>query len=445
MSKKQDGLRILKAEIENFKNIDYNELQIDGRSMVIAGKNEAGKSSLIQALVSPFNSTFTPLEPIKEGEERGKLEITIGGELEGEPIKYKVSTYFTPGNKKGRLVLEDSQGNKIKGGEKTFLDSIIGDISFDIMKFVDLSVTENGKRSTGGSKQQVEMVKSLLPIETLKNLAKLDHERVEKYDARTEVNRDVKFYKSKIDASEFSQEEIEKYSEEKSVEDIQESIKKANKFNEAHEQCVGFRQKFDAREKEQENIIAELALEIEKAQNQLSELKDKKTEVDAFLEKNPKPKDISALEESLTNLSQFNTKVAQVKELDQTKVTLKTKEDDSQVLSDRIDAIDAEKKEIFANADMPVKGLAFNDEGVTYKGLPLCETNQATSVILGVGARIAMALNPNLRLIVVKRGESLDKDRMNALLKICNDQGYQLLIEKVDSEKEKLEIEFVEK
>jgi hypothetical protein len=64
---------------------------------------------------------------------------------------------------------------------------------------------------------------------------------------------------------------------------------------------------------------------------------------------------------------------------------------------------------------------------------------------LGVGARIAMALNPNLRLIVVKRGESLDKDRMNALLKICNDQGYQLLIEKVDSEKEKLEIEFVEK
>ena len=122
MSKKQDGLRIHKAEIENFKNIDYNELQIDGRSMVIAGKNEAGKSSLIQALVSPFNSTFTPLEPIKEGEERGKLEITIGGELEGEPIKYKVSTYFTPGNKKGRLGHEASQGNIIKGSEKTLLD-----------------------------------------------------------------------------------------------------------------------------------------------------------------------------------------------------------------------------------------------------------------------------------------------------------------------------------
>ena len=445
MEKKQDGLRILKAEIENFKNIDYNELQIDGRSMVIAGKNEAGKSSLIQALVSPFNSTFTPLEPIKEGEERGKLEITIGGELEGEPIKYKVSTYFTPGNKKGRLVLEDSQGNKIKGGEKTFLDSIIGDISFDIMKFVDLSVTDNGKRSAGGSKQQVEMVKSILPIETLKKLAKLDHERVEKYDARTEVNRDVKFYKNKIEASEFSQEEIETYSEEKSVEDIQESIKKANKFNESHSQCVDFKNSFAEKEENQKDYISDLEESLMLAKEELSKLQSKNVEVDAFLEKHPNKKDVSALEESLTNLSTFNTKVARVKELDQTKATLKDNEDKVESLTDRITAIDAEKKEIFANADMPVKGLAFDDEGVTYKGLPLCETNQPTSTILGVGARIAMALNPNLRLIVVKRGESLDKDRMNALLKICNDKGYQLLIEKVDSEKEKLEIEFVEK
>jgi hypothetical protein len=56
-----------------------------------------------------------------------------------------------------------------------------------------------------------------------------------------------------------------------------------------------------------------------------------------------------------------------------------------------------------------------------------------------------MALNPNLRLLVVKRGESLDRDHMKALLQICSKEGYQLLIEKVDSDKEEVEIEFVEK
>jgi DNA repair exonuclease SbcCD ATPase subunit len=452
MSTPDQGLHVLKAEITKFKNIDYRIVEAQGRSMIIAGKNEKGKSSLIQAISCSFNSVMTPMEPIKEGEEKASVEITIGGELEGEQLKYKISTYFTPGNKKGRLVIHDSEGQPIKGGEKTFLDSLIGDISFDIMKFVDLGVTDNGKRSKSGSKEQVEMIMSLLPQEALEKIAKLGHEKTEKYDLRTDINREIKLYKGQIEASEFSQEDIEKYSKEKSIKEISERKAKAEKFNQAHEKAVEFEENYIENAVDLENEAEEIEREISKLQKSLADKRqeiqnflNKKVEVSKFLEKNPKPKDIDAIDNEMQTLSDHNTKVAQVKELDAKKATLKEKEDESQKYSDRLTEIESEKKEIFSNADMPVKGLAFDEEGVTYDGLPLCETNIPTSKLIEIGARIGMALNPSLRLLVVKRGESLDNEHMEALLEICSKEGYQLLIEKVDSNKEEVEIEFVEK
>lgn len=442
---KQDGLRILKAVIKNFKNIDYREIDVQGRSIVIAGKNEAGKSSLIQALVSPFNSKFTPLEPIKKGEERGELEITIGGELEGEEVKYKIGTYFTPGNKRGRLALWDANGQPIKGSEKTFLDSIIGDISFDIMEFVELAKSNTGALSKSGVKKQIEIIKSLIPREATMKLRELDIEKERIYDERTEINREVKLIKGQIEKNGFSQEDIEKYSEEKSISEINDKIRKAEKFNNAFEQSQDFMCRYDSRVTSLDITIQELEAELKKTKEERSNLEKHKVKVEEFLEKNPKPKDIEALEKEMQELSSFNTKVAQVKSMEQQQSELKDKESLAERITERLKAIDEEKEHVFSNAKMPVKGLAFNEEMVTYNGLPLSEENIPTSTIIGIGAKIGMTLNPNLRLLVIKRGESLDEERMETILKICEKQGFQLLIEKVDSSKEKLELEFVEK
>ena len=434
----KDGLRILKAVIKNFKNIDYREIDIEGRSIVVAGKNEAGKSSFIQALASPLNSKYVPIEPIKEGEEKGELHITIGGKLEGEEIKYKISTFFTQGNKRGRLAIFNATGEQIKGSERTVLDTIIGDISFDIMEFVELGTSNTGQVSKSGVKKQIEMIKELLPAEVLKQLDELDVEKSRIYEERTDVNRDIKLMKGQIEKNGFTQEEIEMYSEEKSVSDLTEQIRKAEKFNDAYDKAQHFDECFN------EDLHA-LHEDLKEIQARIDAMNEKKKQVDAFFDKNPQKKDVKALEEQLENLSAFNTKVAQVKAMDQQQADLKEKETQSENITERLKAIDEEKKAIFSNAKMPVKGLAFDEESVTYKGLPLSEGNVPTSTLIGIGAKIGMAMNPNLRLLVIKRGESLDEERMETVLKICEKQGFQLLIEKVDSSKEKLELEFVEK
>jgi len=75
----ENGLKIISAEITNFKNITHREINFEGRSAIIIGPNEAGKSSLIQAICSGVDSKMMPAEPLKKGEDRGSVEIVAGG------------------------------------------------------------------------------------------------------------------------------------------------------------------------------------------------------------------------------------------------------------------------------------------------------------------------------------------------------------------------------
>ena len=85
---------------------------------------------------------------------------------------------------------------------------------------------------------------------------------------------------------------------------------------------------------------------------------------------------------------------------------------------------------------MPVKGLEFIDTGLSYNGLSLTEDNISTSRIIEIGIRIAIAMNPNLRIMQIKDGSLLDKDMLKTIKDICKDKDYQLFIEKVSDEKE---------
>ncbi len=115
-------------------------------------------------------------------------------------------------------------------------------------------------------------------------------------------------------------------------------------------------------------------------------------------------------------------------------------------LSSRLKKIEEEKKALFSSAKMPVKGLEFDEENVTFRGLPLSEDQLPTSQLIGVGLKIGMALNPNLRLLVIRDGSLLDETTMNFILKTCEDKGYQLLIEMVEkTESGEVSLEFIEK
>lgn len=435
---------MLKAEIKNFKNIGFKEVSISGKSMIIAGPNQAGKSSLIQAILSPVNSKYVPLEAIKKGEQNGYTEIVIGGVLNGEEVRYRVGCMFSQEHKRGRLTLFDKKGTQVKGGERGILEGIIGDISFDIQDFVKLGVTKTGKTSVEGVREQIEILKGLMPKEDVKKLSELDNEKQEVYDERTEINREIKFTSSQIDKSGFSQEEIEKYSDFISALDVSEEIKKANKTNDFIKEAREFSISFAKNKKEKEDQIKELLAKVEVLKSQIESDNDKKIKVDAFLEKNKQLIDVSLLEDKLNNISAHNLKVQKIKELHDAKKENDLKVKKANELTERLNEIKEEKKQIFKNTKMPVKGLAFDDENVTFRGLPLSNGNIPSSQLIGIGLKIGMALNPNLRLLVIRDGSLLDKKTMNFILKTCEKENYQLLIEVVKDTEEGLTVDFIE-
>lgn len=441
-NEQQDGLRILKAEIKNFKNITHTEVDLGGKSIVIAGQNGAGKSSFIQALYSPIDSNYTPLEPIKNGEENAEIELSIGGILNDEMVTYIVKAHFDQGNKKGTISLFDQDGSKIKGG-KSVLESIVGNIGFDIFDFIKKGRTSTGKISEAGVREQIEILSDLMPLEGRQKLQSLELEKKTVYQKRAEVNLEVKSLEVKSKTL-LSPDDVDKYSKEKDASEVKEKITKLSENIEKWNQV-------SANNVENDRLLEKLPSEIEKLEELLKEKKealstaqDKKPKYEAFFKKNPEKPSIDSLSKELEKINEHNEKFKEIQKVETYKKDFQAKQDESQAMTDRLSAIKEEKKSVFAEYPLPVKGLEFDEESITYKGLPLNGEQIPSSTIISIGVRIGMAMNPNLRLMIIRDGSLLDSKTMNDILKICENKGYQLLVEKVVDGVEDVEITFVE-
>jgi hypothetical protein len=99
-------------------------------------------------------------------------------------------------------------------------------------------------------------------------------------------------------------------------------------------------------------------------------------------------------------------------------------------LTDAIDTRNEEKKEAIAAAEMPVPGLGFGDGIVLLNGHPLNQASGAEQLRASVA--IAMAMNPKLRVIRVRDGNSLDRNGMRLLTEMAEKHGYQVWVERIE-------------
>ena len=78
---------------------------------------------------------------------------------------------------------------------------------------------------------------------------------------------------------------------------------------------------------------------------------------------------------------------------------------------------------------MPVPGLGFDDTGVTLAGLPFNQTGQAEQI--GASAAIAAALNPKLRVMLIRDGSLLDRHSLAILAEMAEAHDMQVWLERV--------------
>ena len=413
-------MKIIKLQAENIKKLKAVEITPDGNMVVISGRNEQGKTSILDSIwyaLGGADALKGVAKPIREGEKTAKVTLDLG-ELTVTRTWTEKGSYLRVGTK---------DGAEYKSPQK-ILDGFIGQLSFDPLAFSNMD-----------DKRRREVLLDLVKIDL--DLNAWGKERQVAYDERTVVNRKVKELGVKINGLPAIPEGTP--DEEVSAATILQEQAAAQKVKEANdEQRRGLEDLQDERD-DLHNEYANREVRIKKLEAEIKELQTKQVQVQkALVDKDyqlaNQKKKVAALVDP--DLSIFSTKIATVEETNRAvrakaaRVTmqteLKTTQASANALTDTLSTLDQKKVDAIKGAQFPIEGLGFDDDGVTYKGIPFSQCSSAER--LRVSLAMAMALNPKIRVLRITDGSLLDNDHMQVIRQMVEAQDYQLWIERVD-------------
>ncbi len=409
-------MKILKFEAENFKKLSVVEITPDGNVVIISGKNGAGKSSVLDGLEATLRGgRCLPKQPIKTGEVRAKVETVLGETELGEPIpKYKVTRKFFGTSSTLKVETCGETKSEVRSPQ-AFLDSVVGDISFDPLAFLN--------------KQPAEQRNTLMEFLglNLEEFAKaIVGLRVERSDVRKEKERKLHEAESITTTPGLPPEEI-------SSESLLVELKTIQLHN---EKCQEFITKKTILKNDLQRVIADIRAaekSIQDWQIRLANLQNQKgiMEQDFGLTASVVIEDSAGVEAKIKALTATNEAIRRNAQ----KRAAMTASDNCAVeyarLGDEIKVVENQKAKKLAETVMPVKGLTILPDGLGYNGIPL--EQECQSKRLKICVAIAMAMNPKLTVLRID-GNGLDTDSRIAIGELVAGTEYQLWMEVVSDD-----------
>lgn len=452
-----DQFKLLTVEVENFKNITHRLVKLDGKSAYIIGGNGKGKSSLIDAMLSPVDSSYVPAQPININSEdhRGVIRLQLGDGTD----TYDINVVFTPSSRTGNVTLFHN-GLEVKGAPRNKIKTLFGEFSFDIYEFMKMSFPE-----------KVKYIKKAAGVEN--EISELDEQRATLMAEKLRIEKNIAEMKAVNDKKyrPFTQEEIEKYAEaidvaaiQNELAELQPAIERWNRVNSGvknsevvirSHQVSADHNKAEALRANQE--IADLYKRIEvlmtkqheheeaaaAAAKQAEEETIRRDKGVAWLAENPCP-DTLTISNKIAEANEHNRMVSIIAEYRERHKELHAKVKEAEKIVSKIKEVDSKKEQIIESSQLPVKGLRWDDKHIYLDGIPLESGQVNTQKILDVAAELSMANNNRLKLVVIREGSLFDKQHLNDLLKRISDRGYQWIVEIVDPEGNDVEVKFEE-
>lgn len=406
------GLKIIELRAENVKKLKAIEIRPDGNTIVISGRNEQGKSSVLDAIFLALGGKVAAkgvTKPIRDGEESAYARVDLGDII--------VKRNWTS-NDKSYLTVENRDGATFKSPQ-AILDGLIGNLSFDPLAFSNMD-----------GKKQREALLDLVDIKI--DLDEWEKDRAEAYEERTGVNRKVKELEGQIAGIVVPEDTPD---EEVKSAKVLDEIAEAQRVLDANDEKRRFAADFkkvlstfvkDAEETERavKEQQEDLAIIVEKIKTLDSENQAK----DAELEKLVDP-DMTVFKEKLANVETVNQAVREKQRGVELQSSLDKVKKESGDLTTEIDGMDKEKSDAIEAAEFPIEHLGFDETGVTYKGIPFGQCSAAER--LRVSLCIAMAANPKLKVLRIMDGSLLDEANLKVINEMVKENDYQCWIEVV--------------
>ncbi len=398
-------MRIIKLEAENVKRIKAISIEPDGTIVQISGKNGAGKSSVLDAIMFALagGRTIDP-KPVRDGQSKASVRVDLGEIIVTRTWDKKGKSTLTVTNKDGAKYTKAQ--NK--------LNEIIGNLSFDPLAFTNLD-----------SKKQVEILKDILGID----FTDLERQKVTAFEERTDANRHLKELKAQAaDMSKFDAlmpvhevsmfDLVTKLKDEQEVEkNNADQIKRLVRLNKSRDEFVC---DIEQMERNLETKRNNLAIVTEDAATQADIVQSLPgTDTKEIMQ------EMSEIETSNADIRQNNVRADKDRQI---------KEDLQEIeeLTTTIEGIDEYKRKQLAEATFPIDGLSFDDDCVTYNGIPFSQASKGEQ--LKVSIAMGFALNPKLKVVLIRDGSLLDKTNLQVIADMAEAERAQVWLETVSDD-----------
>ncbi|HER5522002.1 TPA: AAA family ATPase [Streptococcus pyogenes] len=397
---------INKLEIENVKRIKAVKIEPSATGLtIVGGNNNQGKTSVLDAIAWALGGNkYKPSQATREGS------------MVPPTLKITMSNGLTVERKGKNASLKVVDPNGQKGGQQ-LLDSFVEELAINLPKFMD-----------GTPKEKADVLLEIIGVGD--QLAELEFKEKEIYNQRHAIGviadqkekfaKEMTYYpdapKQLVSISELIQQH--------------QAILAKNGENAQKRQNVE-RIRYDYNQSILEvDRLRKLLADAEAKTNKLSEdLKIANTDAMDLHDEST-----AEIEANIADIDEVNRKVRANFDKDKAEEDAKQQRDQYNTLTNEIEVIRQQKRDLLTNADLPLEGLTVDDGKLLYLGQEW--DNMSGSQQLMVATAIVRKLKPECDFVLIDKLEQMDNITLTQFGQWLEQEGLQAIATRVSTGEE---------
>lgn len=416
-------MRVNRYEAHNIMRAEDIDFDLTGRHLyLVGGRNEQGKTSalmaLLMALCGRSGMSNYPEVALRDGEDRGWVKVELSGDSElHEDVGFTIELYLL--RAADDTVVEefrvlDSTGEPAPE-PRTLLKRLYDMRAFDPLEFERISPADRKK-----------LIKKLLGLDFTASRKEYD----ETYAERTLVNRDgvqlkgvldgLPKYDNSLPQDTVDVSEVSKRLEEVGSQNLQITNATSGLVDQKklHTAAITRRGSYEREIERLQKLIKEEDVTIAGIDAEMVRLREiaSRPQLNSD-ELRKKIEDAAATNRRIVENNRVRVETARLEELRK----------QSAALSAKLAEIEDYERARMEAAPWPVPGMSFSDDDVAIDGLPFGQACRSKRI--KASARVGMALNPKLRLMVSQDGSDLDVESLRELDSLLREWDGQLIME----------------
>lgn len=454
-------MKIISLQAENVKRLVAVEIKPDGNLVELTGKNGQGKTSVLDSIWWALaGADHIQVAPIRKGAKSARIRLDLGEIIVTRTFHRSLDTDGKDvGEYTSKLAVETQKGARFTSPQK-MLDSFFGELSFDPLAFARME-----------PKDQFGALKRFVPAVNFEDIAKADkadrerrkeigrladQERAaalaievpegtpaeetdedailtEMHEASKE-NTDLERRKTNRADATTKIANLRKLRESSTADVETYALVRMERCNERVDQWLAEIERLKGLiESEKEQARADINAQSDQIAVAALNAETEADELEQAIEKAgplPEPKNLDEIRDRLRVARTTNADVRKLVDRNKHVSTAERLDGEYEQMTAQIQKRQADKLAAIAAAKIPVPGIEFGDGEVLLNGVPFEQASDAEQLTASV--RIAMALNPQLRVIRIRDGSLLDIDAMKLLAEMADKHDMQVWIERVD-------------